>query len=118
MQEDFINEVMMEDEFEESLEFNLDDKTERAKHEIITELRTKYGSKINSERNRTEKEMRFIESMEDRELANARRVAEEYKSRIDPNELVTVRIDRKTIIQVKRSKCVQNEDGTWSKKQN
>lgn len=95
---------------------DLKEKNKKAKAEIIAALREKFKTKIDLENSRIEREQKFADSLIG--VDPAQKVIENHKKRVKNNDVVKIKLDRKTIIFVAREKCVQNEDGTWSKKQN
>ena len=95
---------------------DLKEKNKKAKAEIMAALREKFKTKIDLENGKIEREQKFVDSLMG--IDPAQKIIENHKKRVRNNDVVKIKLDRKTTIFVARDKCVQNEDGTWSKKQN
>ena len=98
------------------MELGLKEKIRDAKKDIMDALRGKYAKRITAESNKLKRELKFAESLEDGEDP-IKKLRETHLERVNNNDIVKVRIDRKTTVYVAREKCKQLEDGTWVKKQ-
>lgn len=80
----------------------------------MSNLRNKYGGKIAAEKNRIDRERKFADSLSEEEITQ--KLIDDHTERVNNNKLVKVKVDHKTVIYVLRDKCMENPDGTWSKK--
>ena len=95
---------------------DIQEKIQDARESLANELKSMYAGKISAEKKKMDRDKKFVDSIDDCEVAKAKLVLRDYQKRTKSRDLVLVKINKKTSVYVPREKCYQDADGNWHKK--